>query len=321
MLHCYFFTSDGKLKVANSVAGVRQAFQDGTLYWLDIEDPTESEEEVLWEIFNFHHLAIEDCIATHQYPKIDDYGDYLYLIVHAIEYDKTGGAFRTSELDVFLTERFVLTFHYQPMRSMTQRRHRLNEGALAPDRRPAFLLHQILDNLIHNYGPAMDDFEKRISNIEELIIKKPDPRVLDRIFKFKKETLNLKRILGPQREVINRLSRGEFRLIPAELRAYYRDIFDEISRYAEITESHRDVIMMALDAYLSATSNRLNEVMRALTLISTIFLPLTFITGLFGMNFQHIPGAGNWWGFYITIGASVLIGAGLYLFFKFKKWV
>jgi magnesium transporter len=145
--------------------------------------------------------------------------------------------------------------------------------------------------------------------------------VLDRIFKFKKETLNLKRILGPQREVINRLSRGEFRLIPAELRAYYRDIFDEISRYAEITESHRDVIMMALDAYLSATSNRLNEVMRALTLISTIFLPLTFITGLFGMNFQHIPGAGNWWGFYITIGASVLIGAGLYLFFKFKKWV
>jgi magnesium transporter len=321
MLHCYFFAADGKLKTANDVAGVRQAFQDGALYWLDIEDPTESEEEILWEIFNFHPLAIEDCIATHQYPKIDDYGDYLYLIVHAIEYDKTGGAFRTSELDVFLTERFVLTFHYQPMRSTTQRRHRLNEGAISPDRRPAFLLHQILDNLIHNYSPAMDDFEKRISNIEELIIKKPDPRVLDRIFKFKKETLNLKRILGPQREVINRLSRGEFRLIPAELRAYYRDIFDEISRYAEITESHRDVIMMALDAYLSATSNRLNEVMRALTLISTIFLPLTFITGLFGMNFHHIPGAGSWWGFYLTIGASALIGAGMYLFFKFKKWM
>jgi len=321
MLHCYYFTPDGKLKAANDVAGVRQAFQDGALYWVDIEDPSESEEEILWEIFNFHHLAIEDCIATHQYPKIDDYGEYLYLIVHAIEYNKTDGAFRTSELDVFLTERFVLTFHYQPMRSTTQRRHRLNEGAVAPDRRSAFLLHQILDNLIHNYGPALEDFEKRISNIEELIIKKPDPRVLDRIFKFKKETLNLKRILGPQREVINRLGRGEFRLIPAELRAYYRDIFDEISRYAEITESHRDVIMMALDAYLSATSNRLNEIMRALTLISTIFLPLTFITGLFGMNFQHIPGAGSWWGFYLTIGASVLIGAGLYLFFKFKKWV
>ncbi|MDZ7360534.1 MAG: magnesium/cobalt transporter CorA [candidate division KSB1 bacterium] len=321
MLHCYFFTPEDKLKTANSVAGVRQAFQDGTLYWLDIEDPTESEEEVLWEIFNFHHLAIEDCIATHQYPKIDDYGDYLYLIVHAIEYDKTASAFRTSELDVFLTERFLLTFHYKPMRSTTLRRHRLNEGAIAPDRRSAFLLHQILDNLIHNYGPALEDFEKRISNIEELIIKKPEPRVLDRIFKFKKETLNLKRILGPQREVINRLSRGEFRLIPAELRAYYRDIFDEISCYAEIAESHRDVIMMALDAYLSATSNRLNEVMRALTLISTIFLPLTFITGLFGMNFEHIPGAGHRWGFYLTIGASVLIGVGLYLFFKFKKWV
>ncbi|MCG3118176.1 MAG: Cobalt/magnesium transport protein CorA [bacterium] len=321
MIQCYFFAPDGKLKVVSDPPGVRQAYQDGTLYWVDLENPTESEEEILWEIFNFHHLAIEDCIATHQYPKIDDYGDYLYLIVHAVDYHKADGVFRTTELDIFLTPQFVLTFHYQALRTTTLSRHRLNEGAVPPDRRPAFLLYQILDSLIHNYAPAMEGFEKRISNIEELIIKKPDPRILDRIFQFKKEVLNLKRIVGPQREVINRLGRGEFRLIPLELRAYYRDVFDEISRYAELTESHRDVIMMALDAYLSATSNRLNEIMRALTLISTIFLPLTFITGLFGMNFQHIPGAGHWWGFYITIGASALLGVGMYFFFKYKKWV
>lgn len=321
MLYCYYFNPDGTLKVAHEPDAVRRAFQDGTLYWIDLENPTESEEEILWEIFNFHHLAIEDCIATHQYPKIDDYGDYLYIIVHGVDYNKTDGVFRTKELDIFLTPQFVITFHYELMRSTTQVRHRLTEGAVPVDRRPAFLLHQILDAQIHNYGPAMEGFEKRISNIEELIIKKPDPRVLDRIFEFKKEVLNLKRIVGPQREVINRLSRGEFRIIPTELRAYYRDIFDEISRYAEMAESHRDVIMMALDAYLSATSNRLNEVMRALTLISTIFLPLTFITGLFGMNFQHIPGAAHSWGFYITLGASVLVGAGMFIYFKLKKWV
>lgn len=321
MLYCHYFTPDGKLKAANDAATVRQVFQDGTLYWVDLENPTESEEEILWEIFNFHQLAVEDCISTHQYPKIDDYGDYLYIIVHAVDYNKKDGVFRTTELDAFLTPQFVVTFHYDLMRSTTQQRHRLTEGAIPPDRRPAFLLHQILDALIHNYGPAMEGFEKRISNIEELIIKKPDQRVLDRIFQFKKEVLNLKRIVGPQREVINRLSRGEFRLIPPELRAYYRDVFDEISRYAEMAESHRDVIMMALDAYLSASSNRLNEVMRALTLISTIFLPLTFITGLFGMNFHHIPGAQNWWGFYITIGASALVGVGMFIYFKLKKWI
>jgi magnesium transporter len=321
MLYCYFHTPDGGLALAQDTAAVRRSFQDGKLYWVDLEDPTESEEEILWEIFNFHQLAIEDCIATHQYPKIDDYGEYLYLIVHAVDYSKTDSAFRTTELDIFLTPQFVVTFHYEPLRTIAERRLRLKEGALPPDRRPAFLLHQILDILVHYYAPAMESFEKRIGNIEEIIIKKPHPRVLDRIFEFKKEVLNLKRILGPQREVINRLGRGEFRLIPAELRAYYRDVFDEISRYNEMAESYRDLIMMALDAYLSSVSNRLNEIMRALTLISTIFLPLTFITGLFGMNFQHVPGAGNWWGFYLTIGASVLIGAGMYLFFKFKKWV
>ncbi len=321
MLYCYFHTPDGGLALAQDTAAVRRSFQDGKLYWVDLEDPTESEEEILWEIFNFHQLAIEDCIATHQYPKIDDYGEYLYLIVHAVDYSKTDSAFRTTELDIFLTPQFVVTFHYEPLRTIAERRLRLKEGALPPDRRPAFLLHQILDILVHYYAPAMESFEKRIGNIEEIIIKKPHPRVLDRIFEFKKEVLNLKRILGPQREVINRLGRGEFRLIPAELRAYYRDVFDEISRYNEMAESYRDLIMMALDAYLSSVSNRLNEIMRALTLISTIFLPLTFITGLFGMNFQHIPGAGSWWGFYLTIGVSALIGAGMYLFFKFKKWV
>jgi magnesium transporter len=321
MLYCYFHTPDGGLALAQDVAAVRRSFQDGKLYWVDLEDPTESEEEILWEIFNFHQLAIEDCIATHQYPKIDDYGEYLYLIVHAVDYSKTDSAFRTTELDIFLTPQFVVTFHYEPLRTIAERRLRLKEGALPPDRRPAFLLHQILDILVHYYAPAMESFEKRIGNIEEIIIKKPHPRVLDRVFEFKKEVLNLKRILGPQREVINRLGRGEFRLIPAELRAYYRDVFDEISRYNEMAESYRDLIMMALDAYLSSVSNRLNEIMRALTLISTIFLPLTFITGLFGMNFDVIPFSKHPLGFYMTIAASVLVGVAMFLYFKFKKWV
>jgi magnesium transporter len=321
MLYCYYFTPDGKLALAQDTATVRRAFQDGTLYWVDLEEPTEGEEEILWEVFNFHQLAIEDCIATHQYPKIDDYGDYLYIIVHAVDYNKSDAAFHTTELDIFLTPKFVLTFHYQPLRSLTQRRVRLKEGALPPDRRPAFLLYQVLDELAQNYAPAMENFEKRINSIEELIVKKPNHRMLDRIFKFKKEVFNLKRILGPQHDVINRLGRGEFRQIPTELKTYFHDVFDQIYRYNEMAENHRDMIMMALDAYLSAVSNRLNEVMRALTLISTIFLPLTFITGLFGMNFDVILFSKHPWGFFWTFVASVLVGVGMFLLFKFKRWI
>lgn len=321
MLNCYRFAENKQLQISHQVQAVRDGLADGSLYWVDLEDPTETEEETLWEIFDFHPLAIEDCIQEHQYPKVDDYGKYLFIIIHAVDYSKTDGNFETTELDIFLAEKYLVTYHSRALRSVTQMQVRMREGALLPDASPAFLAYHILDALAKNYIPAMQDFEKRLNRIEELIIKKPEHRILDRIFSLKHELLHLKRIIGPQRDVINRFSRAEFKLVNAGVAIYFRDVYDQISRFADMTESYRDVILLALDAYLSAVSNRLNEVMRTLTLISTIFLPLTFITGLFGMNFKYLPWTEHPLGFYITIFMTMVVGIGMFLYFKFKRWV
>jgi len=321
MLNCYRFTDGQQLQMSHDVRSVRDGLADGSLYWVDLEDPTESEEEILWEIFDFHPLAIEDCIQEHQYPKVDDYGKYLFITIHAIDFSKTNGRFQTSELDIFLAEKYIVTYHNRPLQSVTQMQVRMREGAILPDFSPAFLTYQILDALAKNYLPAIQDFEKRLNHIEELIIKKPEHRIIDSIFDLKHQLLTVKRIIGPQRDVLNRLSRAEFKLVSSAMSIYFRDVYDQISRYAELTESYRDVILLALDAYMSATSNRLNEIMRTLTLISTIFLPLTFITGLFGMNFEIIPWSDHQFGFYGTVLVTVAAGISMYFYFKHKKWV
>jgi len=321
MLNCYRFNQSHQPQISHDVRSVRDGLADGSLYWVDLEDPTEAEEEILWEIFDFHPLAIEDCIQEHQYPKVDDYGKYLFITIHAVDFSKANGNFGTTELDIFLAEKFIVTYHTRPLQSVTQMQVRMREGAMLPDSSPAFLTYQILDALAKHYLPAMQDFEKRLSQIEESIIKNPEHRIIDTIFDLKHELLNLKRIIGPQRDVLHRLSRSEFKLVSTSVAIYFRDVYDQISRYADLAESYRDVILLALDAYMSATSNRLNEIMRTLTLISTIFLPLTFITGLFGMNFEDIPFSAHSWGFYGTVFVTALVGVGMYFYFKLKKWV
>ena len=321
MLNCYRFIPGQQTRISHDVQSVREGVADGSLYWVDLEDPTESEEEILWEIFDFHPLAIEDCIQEHQYPKVDDYGKYLFITIHAVDFSKSNGNFETAELDIFLAEKYIVTYHSRPLQSVTQMQVRMREGAMLSDASPAFLTYQILDALAKNYLPAIQDFEKRLNRIEEQIIKDPGHSIIDTIFDLKHELMNLKRIIGPQRDVLNRLSRAEFKLVSSAVSIYFRDVYDQISRFADLAESYRDVILLAVDAYMSATSNRLNEVMRTLTLISTIFLPLTFITGLFGMNFTVIPFSEHSYGFYGTVLLTVVAGIGMFLYFKFKKWV
>lgn len=321
MLNCYRFRPGEQPHISHDVQSVRDGLAEGSLYWVDLEAPTETEEEILWEIFDFHPLAIEDCIQEHQYPKVDDYGKYLFITIHAVDFSKSNGNFETTELDIFLSEKYIITYHSRPLQSVTQMQVRMREGAILSDASPAFLTYHILDALAKNYLPAMQDFEKRLNRLEEQIIKEPQNRILDNIFDLKHELLSLKRIIGPQRDVLNRLSRSEFKLVDPAVSIYFRDVYDQISRFADLTESYRDVILLALDAYMSATSNRLNEVMRTLTLISTIFLPLTFITGLFGMNFDVIPWSTHQFGFYGTVLITVIAGFAMYLYFRFKKWV
>jgi magnesium transporter len=286
---------------------------DGLL-WVSLEGAVESEiNSVLRDIFHFHPLAVEDCLSPgYQTPKIDDFGSYIFIISHAL-----GPApdFDTVELNAFLGEKFLVTSYLGPnMAPIEATWKRLDRDDRLASHGADFLLHAILDTLV-------DEIDEEIEILEDEVLGLPKPPVLQRILSLKHRTMALRRIIGPQREVMNRLSRDDFPQITQQSRIYYRDIYDHLVRIQDMTESIRDLISGSLDIYLSATSNRLNEVMKALTIVSTIFLPLTFIAGVYGMNFQFMPELSWKYGYLAVWGVFIFIVGGMLYFFKRRGWI
>lgn len=303
---------------------LREALQSpDDLVWVSLENPTDEEvDAVLREQFHFHPLAIEDCISQgYQPPKVDDFGDYIFLIVHAIVPNKSFGALDTMELNLFLADNYLVTCYRDPAMppvdkiwNLVSKDERLyHNGA-------DFLCHAILDVLVDEYMPVIDEMDDEIDFLEDKVLERPEPEILDRILNIKHAVMSLRRILNPQREVINRLSRDEFRMIDRQSRIYFRDVYDHLVRIQDLTESMRDIIAGAMDIYLSSNSLRLNEVMKALTVVSTIFLPLSFLAGVFGMNFKYFPILNHPWGYTISWGIFIAIALGMLIVFRKRRW-
>jgi magnesium transporter len=296
--------------------------QNGLL-WVSLEDLSDDEaHEILAGIFQFHPLAIEDCISVgYQTPKIDDFGSYIFLITHAISSNGLNSLENTQELDIFLGTNFLVTSFRAKHLNATEylwdriiRDDRMNRNG------SDFLCHAILDHLVDEYFPVIDQMEEEIEEIEDVVLENPDPEILARILELKHNILFFRRLVAPQREVMNRLSRDEFEMIDAKSRIYYRDIYDHLVRIQDLSESLRDIIGGVLDIYLNSTSLRLNTIMKALTVVSTIFLPLTFVAGVYGMNFQYMPEI-YWRGGYLFVWVIfALIVGGMLYYFKKKKW-
>ncbi len=293
------------------------------MVWVSLEDPSDEEvDQVLRDQFHFHPLAIEDCLSQgYQPPKVDDFGDYIFLIVHAIVPEKSFGALDTMELNLFLGENYLVTCYRDPAMPPVEKIWNL----LAKDERlyhngADFLCHAILDVLVDEYMPVIDGMDDEIDFLEDKVLERPEPEILERILNIKHAVMSLRRILNPQREVINRLSRDEFRMIDRQSRIYFRDIYDHLVRIQDLTESMRDIIAGAMDIYLSSNSLRLNEVMKALTIVSTIFLPLSFLAGVFGMNFKVFPILNHPWGYYLSWVIFILITIIMLTVFRRRRW-
>ena len=263
--------------------------ENGTL-WVDILDsetkPDGEAERLLREVFQFHPLAIEDAIKETHVPKVDDWGTYLYIVFHSLDFDPATDHVRLHELDIFLGKNYVVTYHGEPLEFLEQDRkniirdpkNRLRNG-------PDHLLYRFLDMAVAAYLPAIEHLDEAIDAAQEEVFQSPTPRTLQAIFQIKRSALRLHRILGPEREVLNRLARDSYDPIEPEHRVYFRDVYDHIVRVHDVAETLRDLISGALDTYLSAISNRTNDIMRTLTFVTVMFLPMTFMTGFFGMNF------------------------------------
>ena len=292
--------------------------------WVDMESPTEADEQVLLDVFKFHPLTVEDCRENRHYPKIEEFPGYLYFIVHGVRADTSPDRFNTIELDGFLGKNYVITYHHDTFRSINNVKQLLRTSAILCRRGPAFLCHQILDQIVDYYSPVLDDFDDRIDGLESQIftLKQPNNEILAQIMELKRGVLRLRRISVKQMDVILRMSRGEFSdLIPEEMRPFYRDVHDHLVRVVDLAESYRDLISGSLEAYLSVVSNRLNEIMKVLTIFSAVMLPLTFIAGVYGMNFDNMPELHSRYGYYATWTLMIGVAVAMLLFFWRRGWI
>lgn len=297
--------------------------EQNILVWVDMEKPTLEEDQVLSDVFQFHPLTIEDCRGTRHHPKIEEFPDYLYFIIHGVRADTSSERFNTIELDGFIGRNFILTYHHETFRSINLVKQRVRTSPVPCQRGSAYLLYLVLDNIIDFYMPVMEDFDEAINGLEDDIfsMRIKGNAVLENILLLKRNVLRLRRISSKQQEILLRMSRGEFALIDQHMLPFYRDIYDHLVRVSDLSEQYRDLLSGTLDAYLSVVSNRMNEIMKVLTIFSAIMLPLTFIAGVYGMNFDNMPELHSRYGYYTVVIIMLVVAVSMLIYFKRKGWI
>jgi magnesium transporter len=293
-----------------------------TFVWVDLASPSIPETLILSDTFAFHPLSVEDARAAIHDPKIEAYDGYLYVILHGIDFRAEKNSFLTHDVDFFIGQTYLVTVHDGHSRSVSGMQENVARNAKIMAEGPVALFHRIVDAMIDHYRPEVDALEDRIDALEKAVFGRPDPKLIRQILDMKRDISRLRRIITPERDVIARLARRDFVDISTDLSFRFRDVYDHIVRIADDTTIFQDRISGILDAHLTNVSNRLNEVMKVLTVVSTIFMPITFLSGLWGMNvpLPHLPGGDAlqfWWLFGIMI-VIVVFMLGL---FRSKHWI
>lgn len=290
--------------------------------WLDVFDIDDNDIDLMTNIFNLHPLTIEDFIMPNARPKSEEFPDYLFLVIFAIQSAASNnGKMSMTELDCCLGKNFLITFHTESFSSICSCKERVKKQSPMIMYGADMLLYSVLDSCIDNYFPILSDFDKTVDDMSEELFKAPNQDTLKKIYYLKNEIMNVRRVIGPQADVINLLARGTFKFIMPSSLTYFRNVYDNVIRFNDTVGALRDIISGAMEAYASIVSNRLNEVMKTLTVIATIMMPLTLIASIYGMNFKHMPELDSPLGYPAIILAMILITASMLIYFKRRKWL
>jgi magnesium transporter len=281
--------------------------------WLDLDAPTEFEFAFLEREFQFHPLAIEDCRNFNQRAKVESYGDYLFLSLTTTA--RRDHSLVPQEMEAFLGHDYLITLHREPLAALEYAKQHLGEQI-----RPDFLLYLVVDHMVDPYFPLLDEMEDEIDMLEDEILENATQETMHRIFALKQQLVFLRKITAPMRDVMNALAGTRYGFIEEHTALYFRDVYDHLIRIYDLVETSRDLLGNALDAYLSTVSNRLNEVLKRLTLIATIFMPISFLVGFGGMNFQQLP-FGQPIAFMIMLTLLVAVPLGMLIWYHKSKWV
>jgi magnesium transporter len=316
---CQVSHERGSSAISFSREAVAELLAGGSFFWLDLDRPGANDFEVLGDAFGFHPLAVEDSEHFEQRAKIDDYDDFVFLVV----YGAAAAGDRLVEVHCFYSERFLVTVHRDDCPAFADIRLRYQQREEAIDR-PSLLLYRIVDGLVDSFFPILGEFDDRIDELEDAIFLHASDAQLQEIFQMKRLLVGMRKAVTPQRDSFASV-RGRLAQLPGlavEDEHYFRDIYDHLIRISDLIDSYRDLLTSAMDVYLSTVSNRLNAVMKQLAVIATIFLPLAWLTGFFGQNFGWLTDQiGHWQAFVgLGVGTELAALAILLVFFKRRGW-
>jgi len=327
MIRILHRTADGQLRTDLTRDELPAAFADTKgLLWVDFEaEPPEVCQPILTETLGFHPLAVDDALVETHVPKVDDWGSYLYIALHAVRVDLSGGnPLDTDELDFFLGEHYLVSHHDHPVSAVSRVWDRCQRDHRHMESDADHVTYLIADELAAGYMQVFEDMDDALDTLEDEIFEGAGKRTLERIFVLKRAILNLRRVLAPQREVLNRLARDDYAVIDPRDRVYFRDVYDHLVRLYDINESMRDQVGGAVDTYLSVINNRMNDIMKTLTIITALFAPITFVTGFYGMNFfgpvLPIEAWTSWLPFGIVLGVVGFLPLAMWLWIRRKGW-
>ncbi len=290
--------------------------------WVDMWDPGEPEKKLLASTFDIHPILIEDMIADAPTPKVERFEKYLYVVFHALSPGcEKKGVIDTVDFDFFIGANWLVSSHppdnhavQSALETVRRRPAELRKGA-------AYVAYLMVEDITERFLPLMDRLDSDIDRLETEILHGTGPQLLEQVFAMKKTLQRLRRVGLHQKEILNRLGRGDFALIPEETRPFFRDAYDHFVRVVDLGDSFREIVNGAMEAYISINGHKMNEVMKVLTLSSTIMLPLTFIAGLYGMNFDVMPELHWRYGYFVAIGTMLLTAVGLVAFFRRRRWL
>ena len=291
--------------------------------WINIDDI--HQVEIMKKIgahFGIHSLILEDIMNTGQRPKMEDFEDYIFVVVKMIYYDEKDNEIKAEQVSLLIGPNFVISFQEKEGDVFNPVRERVRKGKGRIRRMKAdYLAYALIDTIVDHYFVVLEKLGEKIEGMEEELVTNPTPETLQNIHTLKRELIFLRKSIWPLREVISVLERGESSLINESTGIYLRDVYDHTIQVVDTIETFRDMVSGMLDIYLSSISNKMNEVMKVLTIIATIFIPLTFVAGLYGMNFKYIPELEWHWGYFFVLFLMAIIGFGMVLYFRNKKWL
>lgn len=328
MIRVLYRNEQGEVNAHLPVADLAKALEDPNgLVWIDMAiDPIETVEPILTDTFNFHPLAIDDALHESHVPKVDDWQEYLYIVLRAVNHTNAGtNHLQVPELDVFLGSNFVVTYYQEPIDAVDKVWDICQKDQRWIDRGAGHLIYRLVDELVSEAVTAVEGMQDELEEIEDQLFAQAEPDTLERLFAQKRNILQLRRIVVPQRDVLNKLARNEYLAVKDVDRIFFRDVYDHLLQLDELLDDMLILVGGALDAYLSVVNNRMNDIMKTLTVITALFMPLAFITGFFGMNFfQAMAPPKAWTGelaFGVVLAIMLLVPLAMFWWMRHRSWV